>query len=51
MTKKNINAYKTTGEVAKELSLIDKKNGKVMTHTLRSWEKSFKVRGRCSQKT
>ena len=42
MTKKNINAYKTIGEVAKELSLIDKKNGKVMTHTLRFWEKSFK---------
>ena len=42
MSKKNINAYKTIGEVAKELSLIDKKNGKVMTHTLRFWEKSFK---------
>ena len=42
MSKKNINAYRTIGEVAKELSLIDKKNGKVMTHTLRFWEKSFK---------
>ena len=42
MSKKNLNAYRTIGEVAKELSLIDKKNGKVMTHTLRFWEKSFK---------
>ena len=42
MSKKNINAYRTIGEVAEELSLIDKKNGKVMTHTLRFWEKSFK---------
>ena len=42
MSKKNNDAYKTIGEVAKQLGLVDKKNGKVMTHTLRFWEKSFK---------
>ena len=39
---KNKNAYKTIGEVAKEIGLIDKKNGKISTHTLRFWEKEFK---------
>ena len=39
---KNKNAYKTIGEVAKEIGLVDKKNGKTSTHTLRFWEKEFK---------
>ena len=42
MIKKNNDAYKTIGEVARELSRIDIKKGKVMTHTLRFWEKCFK---------
>ena len=36
------NAYKTIGEAAKELNLIDKKTGNLQTHTLRYWEKQFK---------
>jgi len=39
---KNENAYKTIGEVAKELGLINKKNGQVQTHTIRFWETHFK---------
>jgi len=34
--------YKTIGEVAKLLNLIDKKTGKLSTHTLRYWEKEFR---------
>ncbi len=34
--------YKTIGEVAKILNLIDKKTGKLSTHTIRFWEKQFK---------
>ena len=34
--------YKTIGQVAKELDLIDKKTGNLQTHTLRFWEKEFK---------
>ena len=34
--------YKTIGEVAKILSLVDKKTGKLSTHTIRFWEKEFK---------
>ena len=34
--------YKTIGEVAKILNLVDKKTGKLSTHTLRFWEKEFK---------
>ena len=34
--------YKTIGEVAKILNLVDKKNGKLSTHTIRFWEKKFK---------
>ena len=34
--------YKTIGEVAKILNLVDKKTGKLSTHTLRFWEKNFK---------
>ena len=39
---KSNHAYKTIGEVAKELNLIDKKTGHLQTHTLRYWETQFK---------
>ncbi len=42
MINKLNNAYKTIGEVARELDLTDKKNGKTTTHTIRFWEKNFK---------
>ena len=35
-------AYKTIGQVAKELDLVDKKTGHFQTHTLRYWETQFK---------
>ena len=35
-------AYKTIGEVARDLNLINPKNGKLNTHTIRFWEKEFK---------
>ena len=35
-------AYKSIGEVAKMLNLINKKNGNLNTHTIRFWEKEFK---------
>ena len=38
----NKKAYKTIGEVAKILNLINKKTGKLSTHTIRFWEKQFK---------
>ena len=34
--------YKSIGEVAKMLNLINKKNGSLSTHTIRFWEKEFK---------
>tara|TARA_B100002051_G_scaffold78406_1_gene74936 strand:- start:20 stop:400 length:381 start_codon:yes stop_codon:yes gene_type:complete len=34
--------YKTIGEVAQELSISNKKNNKINTHTLRFWEKHFR---------
>ena len=34
--------YKTIGEVAKILNLINQKNGTFSTHTIRFWEKEFK---------
>ena len=34
--------YKSIGEVAKILSLINKKKGSLSTHTIRFWEKEFK---------
>ena len=40
--KKNNSAYKTIGEVAKTLGLINDKNGSLSTHTIRFWEKEFK---------
>jgi len=39
---KSPEAYKTIGEIAKELDLINKKTGSLQTHTLRYWEKEFK---------
>jgi len=35
-------AYKTIGEVAKDLNLVNPKSGKLNTHTIRFWEKEFK---------
>ena len=35
-------AYKTIGEVTKELGLVNKKTGHLQTHTLRYWETQFK---------
>ena len=32
--------YKTIGEVAKILNLVDKQRGTLSTHTIRFWEKS-----------
>lgn len=41
--KEKINtAYKTIGEVAKDLNLVNIKTGKLNTHTIRFWEKEFK---------
>ena len=34
--------YKTIGEVARILNLIDKKKGSLSTHVIRFWEKEFK---------
>ncbi len=42
MQEKNRNAYKTIAEAAKEIGLVNKKNNKINTHTLRFWEKNFK---------
>ena len=41
MNKSN-NAYKSIGEVAKILNLVNKKTGNLNTHTIRFWEKEFK---------
>jgi|TARA_B110000263_G_scaffold62503_1_gene53688 DNA-binding transcriptional MerR regulator len=35
-------AYKTIGEVAEILDLVNKKKGTLNTHTIRFWEKEFK---------
>ena len=42
MIKKNLNAYKTIGEVAKILDLDSKNSKSISTHTIRFWEKEFK---------
>tara|TARA_B100000965_G_scaffold371366_1_gene360218 strand:- start:276 stop:656 length:381 start_codon:yes stop_codon:yes gene_type:complete len=42
MIQKDNEAYKTIGEVAKDLNLVNPKNGKLNTHTIRYWEKEFK---------
>ena len=41
MNKKKM-AYKTIGEVAKYVGLINRKKGNLSTHTIRFWEKQFK---------
>ena len=40
--KKSEDAYKSIGEVARILNLVNKKNGSLNTHTIRFWEKEFK---------
>ena len=42
MILKNSDAYKSIGEVAKILDLVNKKKGTLNTHTIRFWEKEFK---------
>ena len=43
MNKLKVNSkYKSIGEVAEILELINKKNGSLSTHTIRFWEKEFK---------
>ena len=38
----NNKTYKSIGDVARILNLVNKKTGKLSTHTLRFWEKKFK---------
>jgi len=40
---KSEDAYKTIGEVTKELGLINKKTGRLQTHTIRYWETQFRL--------
>ena len=42
MINKSNDAYKSIGEVAKILDLVNKKKGTLKTHTIRFWEKEFK---------
>ena len=42
MIQKNDTAYKSIGEVAKILNLVNSKKGTLNTHTIRFWEKEFK---------
>ena len=42
MKQKYDEAYKSIGEVAKDLNLVNPKTGKLNTHTIRFWEKEFK---------
>ena len=39
--KKKPEAYRTIGEVAEIVGLVDKKRGTLSTHTIRFWEKEF----------
>ena len=39
--KKKSHAYKTIGEVARQIGLINKKKGTLSTHTIRFWEKKI----------
>ena len=41
-TKKKDTAYKTIGEVAKELNLVNKDTGHLQTYIIRYWETQFK---------
>ena len=38
---KKSESYKTIGEVAKLVGLVDKSRGTLSTHTIRFWEKEF----------
>ena len=42
MIHKSDKAYKSIGEVAKILNLVNEKKGTLNTHTIRFWEKEFK---------
>ena len=42
MNRKNEDAYKSIGEVAKILDLVNKKKNTLNTHTIRFWENEFK---------
>ena len=42
MIHKSNKAYKSIGEVAKILNLVNQKKGTLNTHTIRFWEKEFK---------
>ncbi|MDB4193677.1 MerR family transcriptional regulator [Candidatus Pelagibacter sp.] len=42
MIHKSNKAYKSIGEVAKILDLVNEKKGTLNTHTIRFWEKQFK---------
>tara|TARA_B110000037_G_scaffold179606_1_gene205857 strand:- start:115 stop:492 length:378 start_codon:yes stop_codon:yes gene_type:complete len=42
MINKTNKAYKSIGEVAKILNLVNEKKGTLNTHTIRFWEKEFK---------
>ena len=42
MIQKTDTAYKSIGEVAKILELVNKEKGTLNTHTIRFWEKKFK---------
>ena len=42
MKQKLDSTYKTIGEVARDLNLVNLKNGKLNTHTIRFWEREFK---------
>ena len=42
MIHKTNEAYRSIGEVAKILNLVNKKKGTLNTHTIRFWEKEFK---------
>ena len=42
MIHKTNKAYKSIGEVAKILNLVNEKKGTLNTHTIRFWEKEFK---------
>ena len=42
MIHKSNKAYRSIGEVAKILNLVNEKKGTLNTHTIRFWEKKFK---------
>jgi len=42
MIHKSNKAYRSIGEVAKILNLVNEKKGTLNTHTIRFWEKEFK---------